>query len=531
MLKRAAIVVCFLLMALTLRAVTPEFGLEKLRKLVRLPTVMFQTDWTFDPERGFSLGSANQDARAKITHLRKELTGELADAALYEDLGDLYSSINDTRNARDAWYLAAGLFRKRVELQPDDPILLAGLGRALQNTGQPQEAESVLRQAARLGPTEWTCWTALGRFLDSQARSDIEDPSKPAPGSDSSSGAVTDRPASAAVSLAQRRLDEAGDCFDKAVAAAPDAAGPYFRRGMHRCLRSFLLNQIHPTSDTDPFNGCFSPESLADLRQSTLLDPRDYCRIAGTALFEIYTVSAKKGRVNWAGFSLDSLPDKSQRSIRGAMTQLENLGDDSDPHFAAGALEVLGVLQGPVLHERRVCVANLRRALALDPSREQAWDMLAGTLAQAQNYDDLLSVCTDEVRQRDIARSHLLLAKAFEKLKQWGNCEDELRIAVQQDENNFTATLALGSLLLKQRQNDASVLSEANGWLARAESIIAKMPKAQRTQQQLIELTLSRSIYFALSGDVETARQWANAVIQVDKENLLAREILAAMDF
>ncbi len=532
---RPVVVFVCLLAALSVRGATPEMGKEKLRKLVRLPAIEFQSEWQFDPERGFILGSGDREALARISEMRKELTGEASDAGRYENLGEAYSSVGDLKNADGAWRAAAGLYRRRVELQPENGVLLGGLGQALQHTGRTQEAESILRHAVQIEPKEWRCRVALGRFLDSEARSAVFASSSASGAGDDKSPGALDAPSPAQVLLAEKRMDEAGECYGKAVAAAPGEAEAFFRRGMHRCLRTYLLNRIHPAAGepngVDLFSDCFSPESLADLQKASELSSRDCGRIGGAVLFEIYAECSWKGRVDWEEFSWDSLPDKSQRSIHGAITRLQGLAESPETRLATRALEVLGILQGPILHETRSCVANLQRALALDPDRDEVWDMLAATLAQAGHYEDLLMVCEDRAKQTDSVHSHLLLAKAFEKLRQWDNCEEETRVVLKQDENNFTAALALGSLLMKRSDGDADVMAEANDWLSQSERILLKIPKAQRPQRQLIELTLSRSIYFALSDDVETARQWAKAVIEADKNNQLAQEILAAMDY
>src|SRR5882724_7607615 len=296
---RAIIVLAWLLAALNVRGVTPEMGKEKLRKLVRLPSVVFQAEWQFDPERGFILGSGDREAEARISEIRKELTADASDAGRYENLGELYSSAGDLKNAETAWAVAAGLYRRRVELQPENGLLLAGLGQALQHTDRTQEAESILRRAVQIEPKEWRCWVALGRFLDSEARLAIYAPGSATAASDGKpSGATADGPSPAEVLLAQKRMDEAGDCYDKAVAAAPREAEVFFRRGMHRCLRTFLLNRVRPATGgwdgLDLFSDCFSPESLADLQKAGKLSPRDCGRIGGAALFEIYAECARK---------------------------------------------------------------------------------------------------------------------------------------------------------------------------------------------------------------------------------------------
>lgn len=533
---RAIFLLSWLLIALTVRGATPEVGKDTLRKLVKLPTVTFPANWQFDPERGFILGSGEPDVQAQISALRKSMQGDSSDAERYMSIAELYSSINEGAKAKHTCDRAVDLYRKQADLQPDDGILQADLGRALEGAGKRAEAESVLRQAVRTAPKEWKCWVALGRFLDKEARRTVyENPTSAADNTGNSADATADKLSPAQVAQAKKWTDEAGEVYDKAVAVAPEEAEVYFRRGLHRCLHNALLNRIRlaageQAEEVALLNDCFTPESLADLQHASRLNPRDYRMIGGTVLFEIYTVCAEKGQVNWGTFSWNSLPDKSQRSIREASTRLENLAESPRTQIAAGALEVLGILQGPVLREPYGCVDKLRQALALEPSREQAWETLSATLAQSKHYDELLSTCEERVKRKDSARSRILLAKAYEKLKQWDNCEKQIRLALKLDPDDFTANLALADLLLKH-SDDATALSDANGWLARAEYLLNKMTVRQRTQLHMVDLTLTRGIYYALTDEVETARRWVKAVIDQDKENKFAQDILDAMDY
>jgi tetratricopeptide (TPR) repeat protein len=194
-------------------------------------------------------------------------------------------------------------------------------------------------------------------------------------------------------------------------------------------------------------------------------------------------------------------------------------------------LEVLGVLQGPVFHENGTSMAELRRAVALDPSRDQAWELIASSLAQSHSYDDLLILAEDRVQQSDSTRNRLLLAKAYEKLRRWDDAEQEIQFAIKDSPDDFTLNLSLGAVLLRRSQEDPDALSDADGWLAHAQEILKKLPPGQRTHQQVVELTLTRSIYFALTDEVETARLWAKSVLEQDKENRMARDILSAIDY
>jgi tetratricopeptide (TPR) repeat protein len=248
-------------------------------------------------------------------------------------------------------------------------------------------------------------------------------------------------------------------------------------------------------------------------------------------LFEIYAVTVNKGKADWEHFSWNVLPAKSQVSVREALTRLEDLAQGPDDRVAAGALEMLGILEGPILHEPNRCVSSLQRAVALQPSREQAWEVLVATLAQTRRYEELLAVCEDQVKQDDSARAHIMLAKAHERLKHWDDCEDEARLAVSEDPDDVVAGVALGAVLLKRSRDDAALLSEADDSLTRAESALKKTPPSRRNRQVVIDLTLTRGIYFALTGEIETARKWVQTVVDSDKDNQFAKEILSAMDF
>lgn len=526
------------LMALAVQGATPEVGKDRLRTLIKLPTISFPSNWQFDPERGFLVGSGEADVTAKINTLRQEIQKDGADAERYLKIADLYSSINETSKASHNCQRAVELFRKQADAESEDGLVLAKFGRALAGAGRAQEAESVLRRAVRIAPKESECWVALGRVLDSEARGVLY---APAPVTATESGdkptdvAAPDRPNVDQVAQARKWMDEAGGAFNKAATVGPEEAEVYFRRGMHRCLRAALLNRIRTLSgeesdDVAPLDGCFTAETLADLQHASRLSPKDYRMTASAVMFEIYTVSGQKGRVDWGAFSWNSLPDRSQRSIRDAMARLENLGENPHRTVAAGALEELGILEGPILRQPLRCETDLRRALLLDPSRDLAWETLTATLAQSQHYEDLLTACQARVKQRDSARNRVLLAKAYEKLKQWDNCEAEIREALKLDGDDFTANLALADLLLKHGQ-DESTLSDANGWIARAEYILNKMSAQQRTQLHMVDLTLTRGIYFALTDEVETARRWVKAVIDQDKDNKFAQEILDAIGY
>jgi tetratricopeptide (TPR) repeat protein len=338
------------------------------------------------------------------------------------------------------------------------------------------------------------------------------------------------------VAQARRRLQEAAGCFEQAVARAPDESEAHLRRALHRTLEGYLLNSIGQASgeskpDSEVVREFFPLESLADLKRASRLEPKDYSLAGNAALYEIYCVNAQRGRRGLGeGFDWTTLPDATQRSLRETIARLENLADDPDPKAASGALEVLGTLEGPVLRQTSRCVDTLQRALALDPARQRAWEILAGTLARTGRYDDLLAVCADHLRQENTSRAHILLAKAYEKLKQYDDAEEEVLEAIKLSDSDASATLSLAVLLLKRAQ-DEDTLGDADGWLSRCAQLLSATPPAQRNRQLIIDYTLTRGIYYALADDFDAARQWVQTVLQSDPGNESAKEILSALAY
>lgn len=532
---RVKVAAFLLLMALAAPGATPDVGKEKLRKLAKLPSITLETGWKFDRKRGFIIESTKAQKAAAIADARKSLRGDNSDAGRFFYLGQLCHENKEEANAAAAFSQAVELYRQRAASQPGDGLLLAELGEALAAAGKFDESQSVLREAVRLAPREWKCWAALGQSLDDASLAAMFGQSRLNSDPESLAAKVfKTKSSSDQLNKSQKLLGEAAVCFEKAVTAAPEEAEAHLRRGLHRCLESFENSAARiirgdENDDTSPRRSWYPLNALPDFQEASRLEPDSYAAVAGIAIFECHADAAQKGKAGFGKeFSWSLLSEKTRQSVREMMTRLENLGQSRDPQLASGALEALGMFQGPILRDYRGSAASLRRAVLLDPSREQAWDMLASMLAKTDDHNELLSVCEERARKKDSAHNHLMLAKAYEKLNQWDNAEEQVLTALNLDANDFTANLAMAVLLIKRSQN-ASVLADADGWLVRAEQFYGKLPDKGR--QQSIDLTLDRSIYLALTDNVETARTWVKHILETDQNNDFAREVLAAMAF
>ena len=523
--------------ALTLRGAAPESAPDKLRRLVKLPVMSFGAGVKFDTEHGFSMFNDRVDYVAEIAPLKKQLTGGTEDAARHYQLGNHYAEIADRLNAKRSFDKAVELYRKRAEVESSDGRVLAEFGRALWAARKMSESENIFRQAVRISPRESKCWIALGQLLDWQARqalapADANRDENVAPEQLVASVLQT-KPSLDQLSQAQKLLKEADGCFDQAAAVAPQDPEPFVQRALHKSSRGYLegifgLIRGEPKEPEEVMKGMFTLASIPDLQEAARLSPTNYQAIATTAFFEamFHRFQHDKGAPNdWNFWNV--LPESSRKSIQSAMTRLEDLGQNANPKLAAGALEGLALIQALVVGDLAGGRTTLRRAVTVDPTREQAWDMLVAILAQSETFDELQTVCEERVKKRDSARNRVILAKTYEKLHQLGKADQQIKAALNLESGNMLAHLSQAALLLKRKDN--SGLSQAKNHLDRAQQILTRSPRTKDTNQQTTSLLLTSSLFYALKGDMNEARQLAKQVIERDKDNEDAKEILAAL--
>ncbi len=518
------------------RAATPEPGNERLRKLLKLPTVSLEAAFSLNSEEGFAILEGKADAPREISELRKQLKSDSSDAERYSRLGELYSKLNDAKKAAEAFDKSASLFRQRVASRPDDPELLASFGRALWAANQPEEAESVLRRALQLDAKRAASWQTLGHFLESEAKRALlvgQSSNRSRLQPETLLGEITrNRPPGEQLVRARKLADEASTCFEKAVLVSTNSSEAYLQRALHKSFDGFLQNvfaflQGEKTELRDVMQGMFSKECVPDFKKAAELSTSDYRPVVMAAFFEAFASTPEKGdaRMSWPIW--EQLPDATQKSIRAAITRLENLGQEPEAKEAAGALQSLAVLQGYVVGDRTGAERSARRAVLLDPKREQSWDLLTGFLLQPEKYDELRNVCEERVHQKESARNRVLLAKAYERLNQLTRAEQNVQLALKLDANDFTANLCQAALVLKR--NSDSSLGSAYRYLAKAEQVLKK--ENRDIEQRYLQLALISSIYYGLGGETEKARQLLRGVLESDKNNQDAREIMSALAF
>jgi len=518
------------------RAAAPESSADRLKKLLKLPSVSLEAGFSLNSEDGLSLAPSKAEDPKEISVIQKQLKGDSSDAERYCRLGELHRRNNDVKRAEECYKRSAELFRRQVATRPDDPEVLARFGRALWAAGQDDEAESMLRRAVQIDPRCAVCWQDLGHYFESAAKRALvnsgESGAKRLNAEALLAGVAKTKPRGSQVAESRKFAAEATACFDKAIEVSTNSSDAYLQRALHKSFDGYLQNvfTLIRGDITDPgevMRGMFDVACLPDFQKAAELSTKDFRTLSMAAFFEAFACGAQSlKRLHGAPCSWEQLPDRSQQSIRLIMTRLDNLGQDPDSHIAAGALETLAILQGYVVGDRVGAEKSARRAVALDPGREQSWDMLIGFLLKPESFEELRAACEARVQQKETARNRILLAKAHERLNQLDRAEANVLLALKLDPNDFTANLAQAALLMKRR-SDSGGLGGAARYLGKAEQILKKENK--ENDLRYVQLRLTSSIYYALRGDTDKARELLNDVLESDKNNQEAREILSAL--
>jgi tetratricopeptide (TPR) repeat protein len=512
----------------------PETGAKKLREVVRLPTINFAFSLVFQRGNGWTLNvvGAEEDYSAEIATLRKELRGDASDAERFTRLVTLYAKANDKTNSAAAAGKALERWRQRVELQPDKGPLLTQFGESLSGAEKYEEAESVLRKAARIAPAEWKCWIALGCFLDGKAQRAL--------GSDSLQtgeklfASIFEKPPAAhQVKEAEKLLDEADECFNKAATTAPKEAETFFERAVHRSMRNayrsvFRILRGETTDRTDIFRAFFTPDCIPDFREVVRLSPKDYLAIGGCAFFEAWSQALQKRATVQSGEDLwNLLPDETRQSILSLFARLEHLSESPDPRLAAGAFTSLAVARSFVRGDFPGAITNLRRALALVPSSDMTMDLLVSLHASEARFDELLPLCEQNLKRKDTIRNRIVLAKVYDKLNETQQAEEQVRTILKREPDNILANLALASLLLKRGQ-DESVLREIEVVLRRTGPLFEKTDTSDIRDLQ-VHYVLTVAVFYGLSARNEDARAEVRKVLSQDPDSDYAKAVLAAL--
>jgi len=106
---------------------------------------------------------------------------------------------------------------------------------------------------------------------------------------------------------------------------------------------------------------------------------------------------------------------------------------------ATGSAELLAMFSTIVKGDAIQGVAWCRRAIALNPARENARDMLLALLLAAGRDKELPEAAQEYVRLKDTAHTRYLLALAHLRLRRYDEAEAQARAALRHDPDDLHA--------------------------------------------------------------------------------------------
>lgn len=498
---------------------------DELCKAASLPSRSFVGGYMFT-SAGWSDAFQWRQSAAEIAALKKRLSGDARDADLYYQLGHWYSLAQQTDFAKNAYLKAVELYRLQLKQQPDSNRALTGLAAALMKSEQGQDqAESILRQAVKKIPAESPCWQALGSCLLDRSWNELNGDTWKLNNFRAGSAAPA---TSAQISRVQKWLDEAAQCAEKAVALAPKDADAYKLRAQCRFGRA-LISALIRLQQGDKVNAhveankaLFSPESLADFRQAGTLEPDEPRTIFLATMAEVAVTLLNQKPAKKDEKSREKLPAELLKSVDQSIRRLNVLTSNENKGRAALAWEVAGLLQTVIRWDPLAAVDSLRKAVELDPTREQAWELLTNLLFDQP--EDCRAVCLKRLRHTDSAHNRIALARLYESQDQLDQAEEEVRAALKLEPEDPEANIALAVLLIK-RSTDENSLEKVRDQLNKACELLRRVaPGAFST-----EYDLNWCIYMALSGEVEQSIKALQDLVRYDPTNQRARNILTLL--
>jgi hypothetical protein len=517
-------------------AETQPRGADRLRELVVFPKMNLNFAFGLGSQGNNTVISDGENLPDEIVQLREEMKQQPDDIKLLLRLGNMLDSNGETNESLSYYKKAEQLCRNKLAVNPQDGLTLTDLGEALHALDKNEEAESFYRHATLVSSNEWRCWVGLGNFLANEylllfpknLRSQTGTMQIP------SQTVLDHRPSSDALKKSEAQCNEASRCFDQAMALASREPEVFFQRAGYICSSNLQNCYFRNFRDNEKFDyntwllAVFSKEAITDLQKAAELSPKNYKYISLAAYFEWFNATAQTGPTS---LTPDALPDAARKFIHEAMTRLENLSEDPDKTTAAGALENLGMLN-IMFGNAPVAALDLRRAVSLDPSRDQLWDLLLVSLGKSASPEEVTALCESRLKYKDSARNHLLLARDFEKQKKWDKVGEHAEAAQKLDTNNIVAHLELLALAIKQSA-DTNFMAKAYEEVTRSESVYTKLPDNPEKQTRWREYTLNVAILYGLENTPDyqkAANAWVDIVLKNYPNDQQARDISKALN-
>jgi tetratricopeptide (TPR) repeat protein len=517
--------------AISARSSALPRGEDRLRELVIFPQINVTFNWGMSFHEGHWVIDQNVNLLEAIAAQREELKRRPDDMDGLMHLAYLLDSNEDTNESKSIYQKAEQLCRNNIATNPQDGLSLTELGRVLDETGEKDEAEHCFRKGTLVSSNDWRCWVGLGNFLSYGHFWEMF-PSNYwgyiSPGKAPSEEVLDYWPPAEKLVKAESACHEASRCFHRAAVLAPKEPEVYFQQAGYMmssnwqaCFFRHYRNFEVITSEKWLL-AFLSPETITNLYQAAELEPND-CNYLSLAIF--YEISRSRMDSNLSNVKTDSLTDDEKDSIHRAITQLETFAEHSDKIIAAKAFENVGMLN-MFMGNRQLAIDNARRAVALDQTRDQSWDLLLFMLMEAPSPDkgEELVVCESKLKAKNSARNHLIYSKVLANMKKWNKATEQAEIADKLEANNVIAPLMLAAIALKQSE-ETNYLLTARTNLFHSYLLLQQMPQDDTMKHLMHDWSLDTIIFYILNHQLDSAKETVNGFLKIFPDDEAAKDI------
>jgi tetratricopeptide (TPR) repeat protein len=509
---------------------------EQVRKFARLPKVELSAPLVYSLEAGFVALADTGSVQEQLSKLRKENKKDGSEGALFLKMARLHEQVNNRGEAVALYFKSAELLRKKAEIESSDVATLCNLSEALTALGRFREAEHYIEKAASLDSTRASVAAARAHLQKLRAyRTLVSDeiffayPNF----TDSLVTLVREGCKSQQIEQAEKYLSEAGQEFDKAVELEPHNPEWLVRRAAFKSFRASLTRAMvllrgGESTGQSFLQAIFTDEALGDLEQAASFDPAP--ALLGTcSMFELCscTTDISAGRPRLFKDRLwEALSDQKRGKLLQHLERLQKLAESSDEKLAASAHETIGCIQYLALQDQIASESSFRQAIDRNPKQERSWDLLMLLLGNNGRVSELFDLCQDRAEANPSPRNLFLFAKAAERAGDLSKAESALLLAVGANPSDFLANLGLANVLMKRPDAD-DYLGRIQDSVSRAEKNLGPNP----SYQNMLDLALTKSLYYTLSDDVERARLLLKEWLPRARDNSEINEMLMVLGY
>ena len=171
----------------------------------------------------------------------------------------------------------------------------------------------------------------------------------------------------------------------------------------------------------------------------------------------------------------------------------------------------------------------LRRAVALEPAREKAWDTLLVAMVQSgATPAEMQTVCESLLKNKNSARNRLLLAKVLLNQSKWDQAAEHIKEAAKLEPDNIVVCLFEGALAMKSGA-DEDHLATATQVMLHANDLLDKMPADNERATRWREFMLNGAILSGLLDKPIDAKDWVDRVLREFPDDETAKDIRTAI--